>query len=625
MTRRNPFADGTPAPPAGPEPSGGSGVDGSAPDQGGGAGGERPLGARMRAFPDVPKDAACARLPLTDLGNAERWRVRFGDAFRFCPEIGWFAWDGRRWALLSEEKDRVPAEVMQSVFLTVRAIRNEAALVAATSFAPPTEPVDDETLSRFERWADAFGAAERDTYLRGDDGTRAAAIDALEPMDVVLGVKKKEMWSHKIAAWAKTSEGAGKLNAVAGLIKSFPEVAIRPELLDRDLMAINVLNGTLRLERLKEKRPQADIEAGKSEWRTTGWRIRLHKHDRADLLTKLSPIKWSPNARCPEYDAFLERMQPDAAMRRFLNQWGGYSLTGDTTEHKLAFFYGEGRNGKGTWVEAVAHLAGDYAGAIGIESLLDTGQQRRGDQATPDLAELPAVRFLRVSEPKKGMAWNDGLIKQLTGGDPVKARHLNKGFFTYFPHFKMTISGNTKPNVRDLSHGMWARMQLVPWNVVLQEDQLDRDLPARLKAEGSGILNRLLEGLIDWRTNGLIVPDAVKDATRAYRDQSDVLGRFLAQCCVIGDDGRRVRVKASELWETFEAWAQATGSPEWKRTGFVNAMKERRFEQIVSNGVYWVKVALRDGVSAQNIRDGLWSDPGQDDEIGEIDLPPGFD
>lgn len=585
----------------------------------------------MRAFPDVPRDAACARLPLTDLGNAERWRVRYAESFRFCPEIGWFAWDGRRWALLSEEKDRIPAEVMQSVFTTVRAIRNEAALVAATGFMPPTEPVDEETLARFERWADAFGLAERDTYLRGDDdGSRAAAIAALEPMDVVLGVKKREMWSQKIAAWAKTSEGAGKLNAVGGLIKSFPEVAIRPEALDRDLMAINVLNGTLRLERLKEKRAADEVAQGKSEWHTTGWRIRLHPHRREDLLTKLAPTKYAPNARCPEYDAFLERMQPDPAMRRFLNQWGGYSLTGDTTEHKLAFFYGEGRNGKGTWVESLASLAGDYAGAIGIESLLDTGQQRRGDQATPDLAELPAVRLLRVSEPKKGMAWNDGLIKQLTGGDPVKARHLNKGFFTYFPHFKMTISGNTKPNVRDLSHGMWARMQLVPWNVVLAEDQLDRELPARLKNEGSGILNRLLQGLIDWKTNGLIVPEAVKDATRAYRDQSDVLGRFLNQCCVVGDDGRKVRVRASELWETFEAWAQATGSPEWKRTGFVNAMKERRFEQITSNGVWWAKVALREGVSAEAIKGGYWSGPDADEGAESSDLAdpgevPGFD
>ena len=81
---------------------------------------------------DPELDLACARFKLTDMGNAERWRVRHGANFRFCAEIGWFAWDGRRWKLLSEEKDALPAEVMQSVFATVRAIGNEAVIVAAT-------------------------------------------------------------------------------------------------------------------------------------------------------------------------------------------------------------------------------------------------------------------------------------------------------------------------------------------------------------------------------------------------------------------------------------------------------------------------------------------------------------
>lgn len=607
--RRNLLTGGSDAPPPpAQQRSEGSGPDAVPAETGGGEGGTDYGRGRLRAVPDFERDLLCCRMPLTDLGNAERWRIRFGDDFRFCPEIGWFGWDGRRWKVLSEEKDRPPAVVMQSVFTTVRAIRNEAALVAASGCAPPSEPLTDRELDSFEAFAEAFALAERDSYLRGDTGgERAQAVAALEPMDMALGAKRREMWSHKIAAWAKTSEGKGKLESIAALAKSFPEITISTDQLDTDRMAINVLNGTLRMVRVKERRPADEVAEGKSQWRTGGWKMKLYPHNRADLITKLAPVRYTPAARCPEYDAFIARVQPDETMRRFLHQWGGYSLVGDTTEHKLAFFYGAGRNGKGTWVEAVANMAGDYSGAIGIESLLDSGGQRRGDQATPDLAELPGVRFLRVSEPQKGMAFNDGLIKQLSGGDPVKARFLNKGFFQFFPDFKLTISGNTKPKIKDNSHGMWARMQLVPWAVVIPDDEIDRRLPEKLKDEASGILNRLLEGLLEWRDHGLIVPDQVKAATAAYRDDSDELGRFLTDLCEVSTDPM-VRVRATDLFALYEAWAKASGRDAWKQRGFVAAMRDKGFEQKTSNGVWWVKVRPRDGITLADVQAGSWAE-----------------
>lgn len=571
----------------------------------------------MGAMPE--HDLACCRLPQTDLGNAERWRIRFGGDFRFCPEFGWFAWDSRRWKLLSEEKDQVPAEVIWSITLTVRAIRNEAALVAALG-GIETFDVTDKAYPALAAWAMRAQSEGRERYLRAlrqseafeDDDSAAAWLDRqgedeFAPRDSVVDFGKRKAWSTTLAAWAKTSEGAAMINRIVRWAKGFADIVCRPEDFDADRMAINVLNGTLRLERKPEKRASSEVEAGKSQWRTGDWRIRLHPHRREDMNTKLAPVKYSPRAHCPAYDGFITQVQPDEAMRRFIHQWGGLSLTGDIGEHKLAFFHGGGRNGKGTWVELVAHIMGDYAGSVGIESLAESGGKRRGDQATPDIARLPGVRFLRVSEPEKGMSFNDGLIKQLTGGDPVDARHLNKGFFTFLPSFKLTISGNNKPRVKDISHGMWARMQLVPWDVTIPEDEIDRTLGARMKAEASGVLNRLLAGLIDWRRSGLIVPDAVRDATREYREDSDQLGRFLSALCEVGDDPLKVRVGATELWEIFQAWVDATGAAEWKRAGFVNAMKDKGFAQKTSNGTWWLKLRLKPGVTVEKVKSGEWA------------------
>lgn len=583
---------------------------------------------RIRVAPDLPRDLTCAFLSLTDMGNAERWRVRHGDDFRFCDKIGWFMWDGRRWRLLSEEKDALPAEVMQSVFSTIRAIANEAALIAALGCEMPDLP--DEKLGWFMAWArgeqaegwDALTRSIAWQYPANEEGERPpeydqaierakAFIETCDVQDFAIETQpsKRKLWSHTIKAHGKQSEGSGKLAAVAKLARAFPGIAVEPDAFDQDRMAINVLNGTLRLDRRKVKRSAEEVAAGKSVWKVDGWKIRKHPHNREDLITKLAPVKFAPSAKAPVWDEFIAKMQPDQAMRRFIHQWFGLSLTGDIGEQKLAFFYGSGRNGKGTSVEAVAHLAGDYAGSIPIESFLDSGIKRRGDQATPDLARLPGVRFLRVSEPERNAKLNEGLVKMVTGGDPVDARHLNKGFFTFLPDFKMTISGNHKPDIKDTSDGIWRRMQLVPWDQKVPREEVDRDLPAKLQAEASGLLNRLLEGLCDWREHGLIEPKQVRMATEAYRDQSDELGKFLSDTCDVGDDlpDRPMRVGAKELHDTYLAWCADAGGASWSTRGFKKAMIDKGFEQKASNGMKWLGIALRDGVDAETIRDGDWS------------------
>jgi putative DNA primase/helicase len=86
--------------------------------------------------------------------------------------------------------------------------------------------------------------------------------------------------------------------------------------------------------------------------------ITFQPHDPADFITKLAPVDFDPTALCPTYDAFLARVQPDEKMRDFIHRWFGLSLTGDTTEQKLAFFYGKGGNGKSVLQDTVGFIAG---------------------------------------------------------------------------------------------------------------------------------------------------------------------------------------------------------------------------------------------------------------------------
>jgi putative DNA primase/helicase len=125
-------------------------------------------------------------------------------------------------------------------------------------------------------------------------------------------------------------------------------------------------------------------------------------HDPADLITRLANVVYDPNATCPRYDAFVAEVQPSAAVRRFLHQWGGLSLTGNVSEQVLAFFWGKGKNGKSTLLGAWGKIAGDYARGVTIETFINEGRGRNAGQATPDLARLDGVRMVHATEPERG-------------------------------------------------------------------------------------------------------------------------------------------------------------------------------------------------------------------------------
>jgi putative DNA primase/helicase len=302
-------------------------------------------------------------------------------------------------------------------------------------------------------------------------------------------------------------------------------------------------------------------------------------------------VEFDPESSCPTYDAFIDKVQPSSQVRRFLHQWAGLSLTGDISEQKLTFFWGKGRNGKTTLIEAWARIFADYACSIPIESLMDNGRPRSGGQATPDLAILPSIRFVHTDEPSRNAKLSESLVKLLTGGDTIQARELNKGFFSFKPEFKLTMCGNYRPIVDggEASQGTWRRLILVRWPITIPEQEIDRHLSEKLRRESSGILNRLLDGLRDWIDHGLQIPDEVKETTEDYRRDSDLLGRFLDECAERDADGR---VSNGELYVLFRAYAKFNGDQVWHQKGLTKAMQERGFVQGRNNERFWPGIRL---------------------------------
>jgi P4 family phage/plasmid primase-like protien len=501
--------------------------------QAAGAGGD---GANAEIWPDPAYDQQkldeqLAFYPLTDLGNAERFRDRNRHRFLWCPALGWLYWDGKRW-----NRDGADDRVKAAEHETVRSIQNEAKSIRGTA------------------------------------------------RDQLLGVKKAygaEMaWhmSDAIAAHGRQSEQNNRLTPIAK--RAAPYLAITPGELDADPLKFNVANGTLVFRR-----------RGAGE---EGDCVSFRPHNPADRITKCSPVVYDPTAAAPVFDDFFSYVQPDAPTRRFLLQWQGLSLTGDVSDQKLATFWGKGKNGKSTFIDVCAFVGGDYSETVPIETFLNEGRGRNAGQATPDLAILPGVRFLRTSEPDRGAKLAEALIKLATGGEPIQARHLNRDYFKFYPQFKLTISGNYRPTIAGADEGIWRRVQLVPWTITVPEEKRDPHLAEKLRAEASGILNRLLDGLRDWLDHGLIAPQSVIQATADYRRDSDPLGRFLEDCTAPSPTDR---VQSTTLHQLFCAWAKANGEREWSNKGMSSALVERGLARTKSGVVYWSGIRLTRSVN----------------------------
>lgn len=203
----------------------------------------------------------------------------------------------------------------------------------------------------------------------------------------------------------------------------------------------------------------------------------LHPHRREDHITRILPVAFDPGAQAPLWERFIHRVtggNPELAA--FLQRAVGYSLTGETGEQCSFWLYGLGRNGKSVFLETVAALLGEYARRMRVDALmLHPGGSSGGPN--PEVARLAGARLATATEPGEGVHLNEGLLKELTGGDTITARHLHREPFEFRPQFKLWVAGNHKPVIRGTDLGIWRRLRLIPFTVQIPEGEVDPDLP----------------------------------------------------------------------------------------------------------------------------------------------------
>jgi putative DNA primase/helicase len=269
---------------------------------------------------------------------------------------------------------------------------------------------------------------------------------------------------------------------------------------------------------------------------------------RHNYMTKQIPVKYEPSAECPQWIKFLERVQPESDSRDYLQKAAGYSLTADVSEQCLFFLYGEGQNGKTTFVEVLQKLMCSYYKKTNIDTLM----VKRNSAIRDDVASLAGARLVCTSEISEGQRLAEGMVKDMTGGDTLTARYLYGKEFSFKAGFKLWMYGNHKPTIGGKDDGIWRRIRLIPFEVQIPDSEKDGHLPEKLEGELSGILNWALLGCKKWRREALSAPDTIRGAVNEYRREQDTLAEFLEDCCI---SGGKYKVAKKLLWNAYEEWA----------------------------------------------------------------------
>lgn len=371
--------------------------------------------------------------------------------------------------------------------------------------------------------------------------------------------------------WVFKLEGMSRQKAVVAKAETIQDIAVRVEDFDRNDWRFNCANVTL------------DLEAGE---------VKVRDHDPDDYITMLSPVVYNPAAKCPRWESFLARIfNGDQDLISFMQRAVGYSLTGDMSEQKLFFAFGTGANGKTVFFETIRYVMGDYAGKAPTEMLM----QQQYNQIPTDVADLRGKRFVVASEVDDGRRWAEARIKDLTGGDTMKARRMREDFFEFRPTHKLWVFGNHKPTLRGTDAGIKRRLRIIPFVVQIPKEEQDPlgQLLATLRGEASGILNWALAGYQRWWEAGLGSPAAIDEATQDYFDDNDILLNFIRECCV---ELRGVSTNGQDLWKKYHGWCDSQGIRSLATKGFYRVLEEKGYTKRVGTGNKTVidDLAIRD-------------------------------
>ncbi len=273
-------------------------------------------------------------------------------------------------------------------------------------------------------------------------------------------------------------------------------------------------------------------------------------HDPEDYITKVTSV--SPDDRGADIwqDTLELIFCGDQELIDYVQRIVGMAIIGKVYIEALIIAYGEGRNGKSTFWNAIARVLGSYAGNMSADALT-VGCKRN---VKPEMAELKGKRLIIAAELEEGMRLNTSVIKQLCSTDAVYAEKKYKAPFSFIPSHTLVLYTNHLPKVGASDAGTWRRLIVIPFGAKIEGDSDIKNFADYLVSNAGGaILSWIIEGACRVIAEGFNIkpPKVVRDAVAAYRENNDWLGKFLEENCVMDASYQE---KSGELYKAYRSY-----------------------------------------------------------------------
>lgn len=505
----------------------------------------------------------CNHLAFWTGRNAEQMDSMFRESNLFRTK-----WDKVHFSTGETYGEMTIKQAIEGCQSTVMDFENEQYQVHIANNSDDTF-VDTDTLRELDMFPlSEMGNAERIVHKHGDDLYHIKSAgwkiwdgkrwvdDNMSKIEIWTSQTLRELFKgeEEHRKWAKSCER--RAVRMSSIKDAEPLRRIDRTEFDYDLNLFNCKNGVI------------DLRDGK-----------VLPHSRDFMITQISPVEYDPFATSPVWDAFLEsifRDENDAVdheLIKYIQKAIGYGLTGEMTEQVMFFFVGGGRNGKSTFINTIQHIMGDYSRQTNTNTFI---KKQNESAANNDIARLFGSRFVSAVESEEGQQLSESLVKQLTGGEKVTARFLNQEFFEFTPQFKIYFTTNHKPIIKGADEGIWRRIKIIPFNVTIAKEDIDRHLNEKLFNELPGILNWMIRGALMWRKEGLGKVAAVDASTDEYKQEMDLVEPFLDAECFLHPDAK---IEAKELFFKYERYCQEYGDFSLKNRTFYRMIESKGFKK----------------------------------------------
>lgn len=307
---------------------------------------------------------------------------------------------------------------------------------------------------------------------------------------------------------------------------------------DANPYLINCLNGTFDLEH-----------------------VLFREHDWRDFITMQTNFEYTTqDEKCERWLTFIDEVTcHDTDKADYLQKALGYSMLGKSNEECMFILHGKTtRNGKSTLLNTIHHLLGDYASVSPVSIICKSDRSKNAEAANPMLASLKGKRFVTMAESNQYGKLDEETIKQLTGGEEIKARNLYEGAMTFLPQFTLWLSCNDLPSVSDKSLFASDRIRVIEFNRHFTEEEQDKNLKFEFQTPTAmmGIFTWMVAGYYRYKNEGLSMSPAMQKVIRQYERDNDLVLQFLEEKCIRDDTATS---KAKTLYDAYKIWCKSNG------------------------------------------------------------------